>query len=234
MVKRTVKIGVMGEREAKFAPHHMLDDAVHHAASCLSLAVELSWVSTSRIKENRESALAEFSGLWAAPGWLESVDGALEGIRFARENDIPFFGTCGGFQHAVLEFAKSILKFEDAAHEAYDPSSSRLFLTTLACSIKGQAMPVKIQPDSRAFAAYAGSDAIEEYYCSHGINPEYEGLLQESGLRITGRDESGEPRILEIDEHPFYVATLFVPQTRSTVRTPHPLITQFVKAAARR
>ena len=233
-MNRTITIGVMGERDAKYPPQYMLDEAIQHSASRLSMTVELSWVSTSRIKENRESALAGYSALWAAPGWLENVDGALEGIRFARENDVPFFGTCGGFQHAVLEFAKNILKVEDAAHEAYEPSSSRLFLTTLACSIKGKAMSVQIRPASRAFAAYGRSDAIEEYYCSYGINPEYVGVLEEHGLRITGRDESSEPRILEIAEHRFYVSTLFVPQTRSTVGTPHPLITEFVRAAARR
>jgi CTP synthase (UTP-ammonia lyase) len=172
--------------------------------------------------------------LWAAPGWLESIDGALEGIKLARETGIPLLGTCAGFQHAVLEFAKNKLRFQDAAHEAYDPSASRLFLTALACSVKGQRMPVHLLPGSRAYAAYRGADATEEYYCSYGLNPEYEGLLKEHGLQITGHDESGAPRVLEIRDHPFYVATLFVPQIRSRQSTPHPLITAFVQAAAMR
>ena len=224
----------MGERDPTFPPHRALDDALQHSASELALAVEPVWVATAAIAEDPDSALAGCCGLWAAPGSLESVDGALAGIRFAREKRIPFFGTCGGFQHAVLEFARNVLRVADAAHEAYEPSAPQLFLTALACSIKGRAMPVQILPGSRAHRAYGCAEATEEYYCSHGINPRYEEPLREHGLRITGRDDRGEPRILEIDAHPFYVATLFVPQTRSTRQTPHPLITGFVTGAARR
>jgi CTP synthase (UTP-ammonia lyase) len=233
-VKKVIRIGVMGERDGTFPPHRMLDDAIQHSAGELSMAVEPVWVTTGLIKDKPDSVLAGYRGLWAAPGSLESVDGALAGIRFAREERIPFFGTCGGFQHAVLEFARNVLEIADAAHQAYEPSAPRLFLTTLACSIKGRAMPVRLLSGSRAHAAYGRDDTVEEYYCSHGINPQYEELLREHGLWITGRDDSGEPRILEIAAHPFYVATLFVPQTRSMRQTPHPLITGFVRAAARR
>jgi len=229
-----LRIGVMGERDSSFPPHYALDAAVEHSAAQLSLSVELSWLATPRIAAHPETVLMGCSGLWAAPGTLASVDGALAGIRFARERGIPFLGTCGGFQHAVLEFAKHVLKYADAAHEAYQPLASRLLVTALACSIKGQAMSVHIVSGSRAHTAYGADEAVEEYYCSHGINPQYQGLLQEHGLKVTGRDVSGEPRILEISAHPFYVATLFVPQTRSSMKAPHPLITEFLRAAAQR
>jgi CTP synthase (UTP-ammonia lyase) len=223
----------MGERDGNFPPHRTLDDAIQHSASALSVAVEAVWVATGAIADSADAALAGCHGLWGAPGSLASVEGALAGIRFAREQRIPFLGTCGGFQHAVLEFARNVLGVGDAAHQAYEPSGARLFLTTLACSIKGEAMPVRLLPGSRAHAAYGRAVAAEEYYCSHGINPQYEESLREHGLWITGRDHSGEPRILEIAAHPFYVATLFVPQTRSLRQTPHPLITEFVRAATR-
>ena len=233
-MKNVIRIGIMGERDGTFPPHRTLDDAIQHSAGELCLAVEPVWVATGLIQDKPDSALAGYRGLWAAPGSLESVDGALAGIRFAREERIPFFGTCGGFQHAVLEFARNMLGIADAAHQAYEPSAPRLFLTALACSIKGRAMPVRLLCGSRAHAAYGRGDTVEEYYCSHGINPQYEELLREHGLWITGRDDSGAPRILEIAAHPFYVATLFVPQTRSMRQTPHPLVTEFVRAAARR
>jgi CTP synthase (UTP-ammonia lyase) len=227
-----IRIGVMGERDGGFAPHYRLENAVRHSASRLSLAVELAWIGTAAILADPARALVGYAGLWAAPGNLASVAGALAGIRFARERSIPFFGTCGGFQHAVLEFAKNVLQVADAAHEAYEPSAARLFVTALACSIKGQAMPVRIVRGSRAYHAYGADEATEEYYCSHGINPQYEPLLQQHGLRISGRDAGGGPRILELAGQAFYVATLFVPQTRSTESAPHPLITQFLSAAA--
>jgi len=169
----------MGERDGTFAPHRTLDDAIQHSAGELSLAAEPVWVATGANRENPESALGGYRGLWAAPGSLESVEGALAGIRFAREQCIPFFGRCGGFQHAVLEFARNVLGIADAAHQAYEPGASRLFLTTLACSIKGRAMLVRLLPGSRAHAAYGRDEAVEEYYCSHGINPQYEESLRE-------------------------------------------------------
>ena len=227
-----IRVGVMGERDGSFPPHTALEAAVAHSASQLGLAVELDWLATPQIATDPPAVLAGCSGLWAAPGSVASLEGALAGIRFARETRTPFIGTCGGFQHAVLEFARNVLKVADAAHEAYQPAAARLFVTALACSIKGQAMPVRILPGTRAYAAYGCGEAIEEYYCSHGINPQYQALLQERGLQVSGRDEAGEPRLLEITGHPFYLAALFVPQTRSTKKAPHPLITEFLKAAA--
>jgi CTP synthase (UTP-ammonia lyase) len=234
LVSLAVAIGVMGERDDDFPLHRALGDAIQHSAFSLSLNVNVTWVATGQIAPDASAALSKYSGLWAAPGSVECVEGALEGIRFAREAGVPLFGTCGGFQHVVLEFAKNVLGFEDAAHEAYDPSASRLFLTALACAIKGRAMPVQLLAHSRALSAYGHASAVEEYYCSYGINPAYEEPLHQGGLRITGRDEGGEPRVVEIGDHPFYLATLFVPQTSSTPTTPHPLITAFVKAAAHR
>jgi CTP synthase (UTP-ammonia lyase) len=224
----------MGERDGRFPPHVALDAAVEHAAAHLRIGVELEWLATPQVAAGPHSALAGCAGLWAAPGSVASLEGALAGIRLARETAIPFFGTCGGFQHAVLEFARNVLELADAAHEAYDPSASRLLVTALACSIKGQAMPVQILPGSMAHAAYGRAEAVEEYYCSHGINPQYEGVLQAHGLAITGRDAGGAPRILEIRAHPFYLVTLFVPQTRSSMQAPHPLIIAFLRAAAQR
>ncbi len=211
----------MGERDASFPPHVALDAAVEHSAAHLGLVIELEWLATPQIAADPNSMLTRCSGLWAAPGSLASVQGALAGIKFARESATPLFGTCGGFQHAVLEFARNVLKLADATHEAYEPSGSRLLVTALACSIKGQAMPVRVLPGSRAHAAYGCTQVVEEYYCSHGINPQYESLLQEHGLSITARDFSGEPRILEI-----------VPQTRSTRAMPHALVSAFLTAAA--
>jgi CTP synthase (UTP-ammonia lyase) len=159
------------------------------------------------------------------------MQGALNAIRVARESDLVLIGTCGGFQHIVLEYAQNVLGIEDASHEEYDPYASRLFLTRLACSLVGKTMQVFVEKDSLAFHAYGRAVADEHYYCNFGLNPEYRAQLHEAGLRVVGTDQDGEARIVEISWLRFFVGTLFVPQTSSTPEHPHPLILAYLEAA---
>jgi len=171
--------------------------------------------------------------LWCAPGSpYRSLDGALEALRYGREHGVPTLGTCGGCQHMVIEYARHVLGFQDAQHAEYDPYASRLFISELACSLVGQTLPVRLAPGSRAAALYDGAEAEERYYCNFGLNPAYRDQLEAGGLKVSGTDRDGEARVLELPEHPFYIATLFVPQTRSTPQRPHPLIAGLLRAAA--
>jgi CTP synthase (UTP-ammonia lyase) len=105
-------------------------------------------------------------------------------------------------------------------------------VSSLSCSLVGQAHRVVILPDSRAAALYGDGEVIEDFFCNYGLNPKYRGPLEEAGLRVTGVDDDAEVRIVELDDHPFFVATLFCFQTRSHPDRPHPLVTGFVEAAA--
>jgi len=154
----------------------------------------------------------------------------VEAIGVARRGNVPLFGTCGGFQHVVLEYARHVLGFADAGHAEYDASASRLFITPLSCSLVGTTMAVQLQPGSRAALAYGATEATERYYCNFGLNPMHEDELIAGGLMVTGRDANGEARVVELPHHDFFVATLFVPQTSSTPEAPHPLIGAFVAA----
>ena len=162
---------------------------------------------------------------------VKSLDGALAGIRFARENNVPFLGTCGGFQHLAIEYARNVLGFTDAAHAESDPYASCLFVTPLSCSLVGMTMEVSIKPGSRASVAMGSSRSLEKFYCNFGLNPDYEGQLEEHGLAVTGKDQNGEARILELPSHRFFMGTLFVPQASSRPGNPHPLILALCRAA---
>ena len=105
-------------------------------------------------------------------------------------------------------------------------------LTPLVCQIAGQQMTVQIQPHTLAHRLYGNDTATEAYYCHFGINPAYRVTLIAAGLQITGTDHDGEPRLLELPTHPFFVGSLFVPQLASTPAHPHPLLTGFVAASA--
>lgn len=106
-------------------------------------------------------------------------------------------------------------------------------VTPLACSLVGQTHPVTLVPGTLAARLYGGVETIEDYYCNYGVNPDYRVRLEQGGLRVSGVGAEGEIRIVELPSHPFFVATLFLPQTRSTAAAPHPLLSAWAAAAAR-
>lgn len=227
-----VRIGIVGDYDTSFAPHPATDAALEHAASALGLEIRKEWLPTTDIAAG-STLLESFDGFWIAPGSpYRQLSGALRAIEFARIEDRPLLGTCGGCQHVVLEYARNVLRVEDAQHAEYDPYASVLFVVPLSCSLVGQRMEVRLDRDSRV-AAFYGRDVVEErYYCNFGLNPEFEGALHSAGLSIVGHDTKGEARVVEIASHRFFCATLFVPQLSCTGDAPHPLILQFVKACA--
>jgi CTP synthase (UTP-ammonia lyase) len=104
-------------------------------------------------------------------------------------------------------------------------------VTPLACSLAGQAERVVTRAGSRAAALYGRSEIEEDFYCNYGLNPEYRPRLEAAGLWVTGVDGDNEARIVELVDHPFYLAALFCFQTRSRPGEPHPLVRGFVEAA---
>ncbi len=194
--------------------------------------VDFTWVPTVGVGDPARS-LSDFDGLWISPGSpYDSMEGALAAIRFARERGLPLVGTCGGFQHVVVELARDVLGIEDADHAETNPGAEHLAVTPLACSLDGQSHPVLLVPGSRAAAIYGADDVVEPYYCSYGLNPELEPRLDEAGLRVSGRDEHGSARVVELEGHPFFLATLYVFQARDDRSRPHPLTAAFLAAAA--
>ena len=224
-------IAIMGEYSPTFGPHAATNAAILHSRARVDADVDVQWVSTESIDA---SIATRWSGLWIAPGSpYKDMDKALLALRLGREWGIPCFGTCGGFQHMVIEYARNVLGFEDAQHAEYDPYASRLFVSRLACSLAGRKMTLRFTPGSQVGAIYGGLSAVEEYYCDFGVNPDCASSLRGGPLLITGSDEEGDVRVIELPGHPFYIGTLFVPQTRSTPAKPHPLVTAFLEAVER-
>ena len=143
---------------------------------------------------------------------------------------MPCLGTCGGFQHIILEYARNVLNYTDATHAEYDPYASRLFISQLTCSLAGREMQLRFTAASRVAAWYGNTTAIEQYYCNFGVNPEYVSLLSSGDLKVVGCDAEGEVRAVELPDHRFFVGTLYVPQMRSRPDAPHPLVTAFSRA----
>ncbi len=119
----------------------------------------------------------------------------------------------------------------DADHEESAPDAATLVITRLACSLRGTEQVAYMLPGTLAFKAYGKDRSIEKFRCNYGLNERYRDLLFRGDLKISGEDGEGNVRIVELQSHPFFVATLFVPQLSSEPGRPHPLIVAFLQAA---
>jgi CTP synthase (UTP-ammonia lyase) len=233
-----VRVAVVGDRLSKFTPQDSIEVALQHSADALGAAVDITWFDTPTLAADADEHLAGADAVWCAPGSpFLSMDGALEGIRFAREHRRPFLGTCAGFQHGVIEIARNVLGIADAAHaeSTVDAPASSLFIDELLCSLVGQAMRVRLVDDVTR-ALYGTDEIVEQYYCRFGLNEEHRGALKDAGLEVAGVDigneeTAGTTRIMRLADHPFFFLTLFVPQTSSTPAAPHPVVTAYLAAA---
>lgn len=230
-----VGIGLIGDRNPNVAAHVAIPPAIEAAAAHLACRASIQWLPTDAPSTQDPAHLSQFDGLWCVPACpYRSMEGALAAIRFARENDVPFMGTCGGFQHAIIEYARDVMGLIEADHAECHPEASMPIITPLACSLVGHVGPIRLAPGSRAARLYGSERSVEKYHCNYGLDAAFRDRLDAAGLRITATDESGEPRIVELPGRRFFMGTLFQPELSSTAQAVHPLITGFITAAARR
>ena len=216
----------MGDYVATNSTHTATNQAFEHAVKNLNLPITWEWVDTERIEPEFDSITQTYHGFLIAPGSpYKSMQGVLKIIEYARVNKVPTLGTCGGFQHMVIEFARNVLSITDAEHAETNPYASQLVINPLSCSLKGAPLEIEIIDDhSLAGKIFKTSTVTENYYCNFGLNPAYQQQLHEAGFSITGSDIHKEARIMELENHPFFLATLFVPQVNSTYEKPHLII----------
>ena len=241
-----MRIGILGDFNAEFRSHHATEASLQHAARKLDLQVESQWVPTPSLTDSDAGSILEnYDGLWAAPGSpYKSFDGMLKGIEFARSRDWPFLGTCGGFQYALIEFARNVLGIEDADSAENQSTSKNIVIYPVACAVpdrkgdapklSGTSPEIRLRPGSYLQSFY-GKDketATEEFFCNFEVNPDYEWCAMEAGFPVVARGAQNEIRAIESPSRRFFLATLFQPQLSSTSAKPHPIVVAFVQAAA--
>jgi len=124
-----------------------------------------------------------------------------------------------------------VLGIHDAEHEETAPHAPNLVISKLTCSLVGQAQTIKIMPGTLAHQVYRKEEIVEEFRCNYGLNPEYRDKIGSGELKIAGVDSNGEVRIVELSDHRFFIATLFLPQLSSSSDMPHPLIMAYLRTA---
>ena len=231
---QTIHIGLIGDLNPDVAAHRAIPRALALAGEAEECEATSTWLATANIRVGDREQFANFDGLWCVPASpYASMAGALWAIRFARENNLPFLGTCGGFQHALIEFARNVAGLSHADHAESNPEATTKIIAPLACSMVEQTSEIQLETGSFV-RAICGSDTLrEKYHCRYGLNPGFREAVERDGLRFVGQDAAGEARMLELQGHPFFVATLFQPERSALDEHTHPLIRAFVQACAR-
>jgi len=229
--RRSIRIGLVGDYDATVPAHQAIPIALRLSGEAVGADVAFDWVPTPEIVN--ASRVASFDGLWCVPASpYRNMEGALVAIRFAREHARPFLGTCGGFQHAILEYARNVLKWADAEHAETAPDAGRAVIALLACALVDATDTVELLPGTRIAAAYDREQATEGYRCRYGLNPSFQAALVSGPLRASAYDSAGEVRAVELDDHPFFVGTLFQPERAALKGELPPLAAAFVRASA--
>ncbi|MDZ7321277.1 CTP synthase [Kosakonia sacchari] len=227
--KKTLRIALVGDYSHDVVAHQAIPLAIDDAAAVLEITADYDWLPTSEI--NSDEDLVGYDAIWVVPGSpYKNANGAFIAIKYARENAVPFLGTCGGFQHAVIEYARNVLGWADAAH-AETENTGRMVITPLTCALVEQNGAIELRPNTLIARAY-GRELIEEAYrCSFGVAEEFARELESGDLRVTGWDEDGEIRAVELVTHPFFVATLFQHERAALAGRPVPLVQAMLRAA---
>jgi CTP synthase (UTP-ammonia lyase) len=229
-MSRPICIALVGDRDDSITAHRAAPLALELAARELSSELRFEWQATERIGD--AAALEGFDAVWCVPGSpYRSMDGALAAIRWARETRRPFLGTCGGFQHAVIEVARNVLGWTDADH-AETSHSGRLVVSQLECALVEASETLRAVPGSRLAAAYRGETFSETYRCRFGLNPLFQRALIEGPFATAATGTDGDVRAVELRNHPFFAATLFQPERAALAQRGVPLVSAFVAAAA--
>ena len=230
---RPLRIGLIGDRDDAVVAHRAIPRALALAGEAGGHALQIEWVGTDTV--DGVQRLAGFDGLWCVPASpYRDMDGALRAIAHAREAGVPFLGTCGGFQHAVVEYARNVLGWVDAEHAETAPDAARAVVVPLSCALVEVRDAVDLVAGSRCERAYGVARIEEGYHCRYGLGAAFRAAIEGGPLRIAAFDDAGDVRALELDGHPFFVATLFQHERAALDGRCPPLVRAFVDAVAGR
>ena len=229
-----LRIGLVGDHDPSVTAHRAIPAALGLAGEKLGIAVDPVWLATDSLPADPASSrrlLDGFDAIWCVPASpYRHTGGALAAITTARTRDIPFFGSCGGFQHALLEIARNRLRL-DAAHAELDPAAEQPVIAALSCSLVEVSGAVRFTPGSMLARAYGSDRAEEGYHCSYGLNPAFESHLAAAGVTVTARDQAGDARAFALDGPRFFHGTLFQAERRALRGEPSPPAVALLEAA---
>jgi len=239
---KDVRIAVVGKYVTLPDAYLSVVESLKHAGFANGGRVDIKWIAADDLETaDLDSALGDVDGILVPGGFgVRGIEGKVQAVRFARERNIPFLGICLGLQCAVIDFARAVAGLEDANSSEFDSSTPYPVVDILAGqdldkmggTMRLGAYPCKLLPGSKAAEAYGCELVYERHRHRYEVNPRLRRKLTEAGLVCSGESPDGTlVEIVELADHPWFVAGQFHPEFKSRPDRPHPLFREFVRAA---
>ena len=242
-----VRIAVVGKYTDLHDAYKSVHEALIHGGIAHDAGVDIHWLSSDRFADAEAAGqlLGSYDGLLIPGGFgIRGVEGMIEAVRWARSNDLPFFGICLGLQIAIIEFARNVCHLPNPNSTEFAPECespvialmpSQRDVVDLGGSMRLGAYAAKLRPGSRAAQAYGGTEISERHRHRWEVSNAYRDVLAEFGLRLSGvSPDGGLVEVIELPEHPWFLGCQFHPELKSRPTRPHPLFVGFIGAALER
>ena len=242
---KKIEIALVGKYTELPDAYKSICESFIHAGAVNDCKVKLRYVNSEKItRESAGAQLGKMSGILVAPGFgNRGIEGKIEAVRFARENNIPFLGICLGMQCAVIEFARHVLNLADAnssemeqatAHPVIDLMEEQKGVTAKGGTMRLGAYPCALKKGSKVAAAYGKLNISERHRHRYEFNNDYLEQFEAAGMKAVGvNPDTNLVEVVEIENHPWFVGTQYHPEYKSTVLSPSPLFVAFVKDIAK-
>ena len=242
-VEGTVHIALVGKYTALHDAYLSVVEALTHGGIENDVSVEIQWVDSEGVTDaNAAQILGHADGIIVPGGFGDrGIEGMIASARYARENDVPYFGICLGMQMAVIEYARHVCALEGAHSSELDPSTKypvidimpeQVAVTSKGGTMRLGAYPCVLSEDSRIRTIYGTDEISERHRHRYEFNNEYRDTLTGAGLRLSGLSPNGRlVEIVEVPDHPWYVGVQFHPELKSRPNHAHPLFRDFIRSA---
>lgn len=240
--KSVVDIALVGKYTELPDAYKSISESFIHAGTVNEVKVKLHYVNSERLTiDNVKEHLGNMSAIMVAPGFgNRGIEGKLVAVRYARENNVPFFGICLGMQCAVIEFARNVIGWNDAnssemaqtKHAVIDLMEEQKKVTAKGGTMRLGGYPCHLAADSRAAEAYGSENVVERHRHRYEFNSTFLADFEAAGMKAVGLNpDTGLVEVVEIPSHRWFVGTQYHPEYHSTAANPHPLFVRFVKEA---
>jgi CTP synthase len=239
-----VKIAVVGKYTDLHDAYKSVAEALLHGGVPHEVGVDIDWISSDRFTDQKVAGeiLAGHDGLLIPGGFgVRGIEGMIEAIRWARENDLPFFGICLGLQIAIIEFARHVCGMTDTNSTEFEPEcempvialmASQKNVTDMGGTMRLGAYPARLRAGSKAATAYGSTEISERHRHRWEVSNAYRDVLAEHGLRLSGQSpDGGLIEVIELPNHPWFLGCQFHPELKSRPNRAHPLFSGFIGAA---